>query len=449
MIVASLWTDIQDRIRDFVDGAEEHLASFSVGDWILLGIAAVGVVWVVASILSLTRLGPVEVKDLEHDGDDDDDTPVKALTAALREQLAHNGLIPPPEVPTGTPQADLIAAVEASGAPQSEFLAALLKLVPKPPRPPSYTVSGVLLGSAAPDYGLSFWVRPDSGGSSLVETVNSCPNHATAVRNAAAKIYLHVSNNASGAFPLWARWCREDSLERYVEGCRLRGAGDYVGAIAKLRSAQAMEPFNALVSLQLANIFEALVPDDPLEERAAVQAGALRAYLEVASEWPQLVEARYRASIVAGALASSFEDLSGEQDRTKVCEQLGLPGADAGNFSKRLRDVAAGESKAGLQLLRPWFVLLHDQRLRTQYEPKGDERRELKHTIVISKHCVRVRRISGRKNWRTRIEIRYRSLAVWFRHAVFGRGSLSWQAHYNASCFNAILLRHLRKVAGP
>ena len=449
MIVASFSTDVQDGIRDFIDGVEEHLDSFSVGDWVLIGIAAVGVVWLIASIRSLTRLGPVEVKDLEHDGGDDDETPVKALTAALRERLAHNGLIPPPEVPTGTPQADLIAAVEASGAPQSEFLAALLKLVPKPPRPASYTVSGVLLGSAAPDCGLSFWLRPDSGGSSLVETVNHCPNHETAVRKAASKIYLHVSNQAAHAFPLWARWCTEASLEQYVEGCQRRGNGNYLGAIEKLTAAKAMEPFNALVSLQLANIFEALVPDDPPLERATVQAATLRSYLEVASEWPQLVEARYRASIVAGALASSCDELQDPDDRTEICNRLGLPGAHADNVSERLRDVAAGESKAVLQLLRLWFVLLHDQRLRTQYEPKGDERRELKHTVVISKHCVRVRRLSGRTDRRARAEIRWRSLAVRFRHVVFGRGSLSWQAHYNASCFDAILLAHLRKVASP
>ena len=171
-------------------------------------------------------------------------------------------------------------------------LAAVLKLVPKPPRPPSYTVSGVLLGSEAPDFGLAFWVRPESAGSTLMETVNNCLDHETAVSKAASKIYLHVSNHASNAFPLWARWCKEASLERYVQGCRLRGHGDYPGAILRLRAAQAMEPFNALVSLQLANIFETLVPEEPPVDRAAIQAATLRAYLEVASEWPQLVEAR-------------------------------------------------------------------------------------------------------------------------------------------------------------
>ena len=146
-------------------------------------------------------------------------------------------------------------------------------------------------------------------------------------------------------------------------------------------------------------------------------------------------------------MASSCDELEDLDERNQICDQVGLPGADGGNISERLRDVAAGESKAVLQLLRPWFVLLHDQRLRTQYEPKGDERRELKHTVVISKHCVRVRRLSGKTDWRSRLEIRYRSLAVRFRYAVFGRGSLSWQAHYNASCFDAILLAHLRRAA--
>jgi hypothetical protein len=444
-------TRVQDGIRDAISWIEDGLGSFTVVDWVLLGGAALAIVWLVASVRSLTRLGPVEVEALEHDAADDaDHTAVKALTAALRERLARNGLIPPPEVPAGTPQVDLVAAVEASGAPQSAFLAKLIELAPKPPQPPRYKVSGVLLGQAPADCGLSFWVKPSREGGVLLDRVTGCSDHASAVEHAASKIYLHVSNGSEHAFPLWARWRDESSLERYVTGSQRVRDGDRSGAVTEFEAAESAEPFNALVRLQLANIYEACVPDEPRLDRAKLQSAALERYLDIASEWPELVEARYRVSIVSGALATTcdppetVDDPLTPAELEEIAGAIGLPGTTAANLPDRLRDVAARESRAVLQLLRGWFMLVRQQRLRTAFEPKGHVRRELKHTVVISKHCIRMRDLCGRTDWRGRAEIRCRTFAVLFRHRFYGRGSLSWQAHYNASCFDALLLAHLR-----
>jgi hypothetical protein len=45
-----------------------------------------------------------------------------------------------------------------------------------------------------------------------------------------------------------------------------------------------------------------------------------------------------------------------------------------------------------------------------------------------------------------RIEIRLRSAAVHIGYLWFGRGRTSWQAYYNASCFDALLLEHCKNL---
>jgi hypothetical protein len=93
-----------------------------------------------------------------------------------------------------------------------------------------------------------------------------------------------------------------------------------------------------------------------------------------------------------------------------------------------------------LQLLRPWYVLLHDGHLRSQFEPKAQERRALKHVVRISKQCVGLRARAKRTDWVTRVIVQYRTFIVHFGHMFLGLGNLSWQAEYNAACFDALLL---------
>jgi hypothetical protein len=432
--------------QSFVTFSEDWLSNFSVGDWVLVAFAGAALFWIVASLRAMTRLGPIEVETLEHDGENK--AAVKALTAALRERLTRNGLSPPPAVPAGTPQVNLVAAVEASGFPQSAFIAKLLELLPKPPRPPQYKISGVLVGEEGRPCGLTYWVRPSREGSALLDSVNDCATHGQAVNSAAYEIYLHVSNDAIHAFPVWARWQRESSLEAYLRGSYLRRHGQLAAALTQLNIAINQEPFNALAQLQRANLYESCVPSKPGLKQAIAQSVSLRSYLEIASEWPVLVEARYRASVVAGALATTC-DLLGPEAQDEIRSQLSFPDTMAMDLTTKLRDLAARETRAVLQLLKPWYALLREGRLRNQFEPKAHERRELSRTVSISKHCMRMRELSGRSSWLTGLEIRYREAAVHIAHLFFGRGSISWQARYNAACFDALLLGHLRSLSSP
>jgi hypothetical protein len=507
---------LQEWSRDLVDWAEEGVSSFSAGDWVLIALAGAALFWIVASLRAMTRLGPIEIDTLEHDGGKEngggDAVAVKAPTGALRQKLNDNGLTPPPAVPAGTPQVNLIAAVEASSIPQGAFIAKLLELLPKPPRPPQYTVTGVLTGTesgvqrrtsltgsrtslaiAPPGTGVStpggpqvdgrenggpcgltYWVRPSCERSALLKTVERCGSHSDAVKAAAFEIYQHVSNDAIHAFPVWARWRRAKSLEAYLEGCRPCPPGEPSDAVRHLEIAARLEPFNALVRLHLANLYERCVPSARGFKRAHAQTHALRRYLSIASDWPELVEARYRASVLAGALATSLEvakppapgDLT-VQEQLCIRKRLALPDVDSvercrarlrtspGNVDtvpdlrSKLRTFAARESKAVLQLLKPWYAPLHEHRLRNQFEPRAHERRELKHTVSISKHCVRMRALGADSATSSSREVAYRKAAVHIGHLLLGRGAINWQTHYNAACFDALLLQYLRvRAAG-
>jgi hypothetical protein len=459
---------LQSAAQDAVSSVEQWLSSFSVGDWVLVGIAAIAVYWVVASLRALTRLGPVEVDVLEHDGEKK--APTAALTAALRERLNSTGLSPPPAVPAGTPKVDLISAVEASNIPQSAWLAKLLQLLPTPPKPSEYRITGVLLGvevepepvrrragvTATPTpCGISYWIRPSHSGSASLAHVDKCGTHADAVRKAASRIYLHISNDAVDAFPLWARWRDTDALEAYLSGCRMREEpGGDAAAVGEFRAAIGAEVHNALGPLQLANLYERAAADAVGYERARALSDVLRRYLTIAAQWPELVEARYRASVVASGLAASLDEPMTRLEQIRLLRRMGdnvpmdLPiwavVPRMTTVQGKLRGLAARESKAVLQLLRPYYALFREMRLRNQFEPKAQERRRLRHTVNISKHSVRLRKLRGHYAPWHRGEILYRLFVVHVVHLWLGRGGIGWQGHYNAACFNALLFERLR-----
>ena len=459
---------LQSAARDTVIFIEEWLSSFSIGDWVLVGLAGVAVYWVVASLKTLTSLGPIEVEPLEHD--DDPPPELKALTSELRERLAQTGLSPPPTVPAGTPQVNLIAAVEASNIPQSAWLAKLLQLLPKPPRPAEYKINGVLTGAEPappkpapvwpfvpprpPPCGVRYWIKASREGSALLKTVKACPTHSAAIDQAASEIYLHISTNAIHAFPIWARWHTRVALEKYLEGCALRYDDNGAEAAECFEKADKEEHYNALAKLQLANMLEESAATSPM-----VQAEALRRYLAVAADWPELVEARYRASVVASRLAGILANdpggtaavllFLGVTPGARIVRSLGVapgPGASRSTVEVQLRSLATRETVAVLQLLRPWYVLVREHRLRNQFEFKSHERRRLRRTVSITKHGLRLGKLSGKRSPRARAEVRYRTARVWWIRRKRGWSAAAWQTNYNAACYDARLLAHLKRI---
>ena len=486
----SLWTTASEAVRDFVDGVESWVSGFTAIDFVLAVAVLWAVYWIWSSLRAVTRLGPVEVSLLDFDERQGEEKPdVHALTGRFRERLANGGLLPPPEVPAGSPQTNLIAAVEASGHPQAAWVAKALELIPHPPRSPEYKLSGTVLelepngdgapADDAPDLaaavvevpseppapvpGVRYWLRPKNEGRALLETATGT-DYDDAVCRAAAKVVLEISRDAVHVFPQWAQWTKLNAFLAYVDGieARLEDDGD-AKARERFIAATADQPENLLPLLQVANLTEKEAGAQSTAggdawARAKKQARALRRYLDIGVARSDLVAARYRAGVTAGMLASACEVAEDEQltqekeaALVEIRDKVGLRQADATpvppmEVATALHDLAAGEMKDAHQLVGRFQVLFDKHRLRHRYEPTGLERRRLRRTIAISKHTLKIRRLRNDMSEGARREVRRSELLVRFLHLGLFRASAGWNAHYNAGCFFALLYDRELKI---
>jgi hypothetical protein len=464
MTVLGTLGDAVDELQDLavaaVDWLERVTGAFTAVDLALLALAILIVAWMVAGLYASVNLGAIEILPLEHD--DDSAADLLALTASFRQRLDKVGLPPPPAVPAGAPQADVIQAVEAAPLPQGAFVAKLLEILPTPPRPQQFRVSGTLLGvepatrgvaERSPRCSISFWLQPMGAGIAKLGTVEPpCPTHEDALAHAAGAIYREIAKAAPDVFPPWARWENDEALETYASGCARRDEARWANArpskdgMRDLSRAAALSPSNALAQLELGNLEELLggfVDDGALTAR--LQATALRRYLTVGEQWPQIVEARFRASVLAGVLAGSYRTLGAPGPESDVQQALGLKVTKGEEFEKRLRQLSTRESRAARQMVRSWFTLVRDQRLRNPFEWRGQQRRTLNHTVRISRHCVAAHRLAGSAqeswpDWINYAQLLSRSLIVHVWHLVVGKRNISWQARYNAASFDALRL---------
>jgi hypothetical protein len=444
---------LSERVHDFVDRLVDWVTGLSVADYVGIGLAIAALLWIWASLRAMTRLGPVLVQPLE--AETDTKLPLKELTAILRERLAHGGLVPPPEVPGGAPKANVLSAIEASNVSQVALIGQIVGALPRP-RPAEYTFSGTLFpeppppsatpGSPPPpavaDKGISFWVRPSGEGSELIETVRQQADYDDAVRCAADRASLHIIESSANVLPLWVRWSKLGAFEQYLDAIDNSLQGGELVALKGFAAAAVDEPSNLLVRLKIANLLErhaGAVPEQA--RRAEARAEVLAQYLQIAKVQPGLVEARYRASVLAGMLASTAETVPATQQ--PICDALNLLDVEPDAVADTLRELAELESTAVLQLLRPWYTLVRETRLRHQLELKGFDRRQLRRTVLISRHCLWVRRRGLRTSRWTSFELWRRQLVVRYRYMAFGG---SWQAHYNAASFYALLYKRARAL---
>jgi hypothetical protein len=469
-LATTIWEWLSDSVRDAIDAIETWVGSLSAIDFILAVVVVFGVYWIWSALRASTRLGPIELTELTFDKDSPKPE-ANALTGLLRERLARTGLVPPPEVPAGTPQTNLIAAVETSGHPQAEWIGKALALVPHPPRSPEYKLSGTLLeSSGSQPGGLRYWLQPKYTGNSRIETAESeGSDDPYAIRRAATDIFLAISRDAPHVFPQWAQWEKRRAFEKYVKGIeqRLREEDEEDGeededneeddqAEKHFTDALEMQPSNLLPRLQLANLLEQRYSADGLEtgaenseltpeelererERVRARADVLRRYLDIGVARPDLVAARYRAGIMAGMLATTCEEpnLLNEDLMQEMRSEVGL--VDGTSLAEALHALAEQESKSAYQLVGRFHVLLAQRRLRHRYEPTGVERRQLRRTIAISRHALYVRRVGRDRSLAVRQQIVLRSALVRWLHLGLFRASAGWNAHYNAGCFYALL----------
>ena len=426
--------ELQVASQDFVHWLEGAWQSVSSADWVLIGFAAAILVRLRTTVGAMTQIGPVEVELLDSDLAPAD---VHALTAHLREELASNGCLPAPPVPAGAPKGTFVEAVATSPAPHGVFVATLLQLAIGA-GPVQYKVDGVLLGEdGKKDCGIRIRLQPSDKSDPLMETFVPCKTHDEAVERAAFAIYAHIAKTASGAFPIWARWARFDGFKAYKNGIRCAHSGLWAKAIPELQLAAQLEPTNALVRLQLANLCEQQATNSTL------RAAALRNYLDVAARWPELVQARYRASVLADTLANSLA--RNDLESTAILGTLKLAAGHSGPASL-LRDLADVESEATVQMLRWWYVPVRYLRARNQFEPRAKDRRDFKRALGISRRCVALRSLDpNRKDLRAAWTVLWGKWVVRYWHIFLGGTSVDWQSRYRAACFEALLLRRVCK----
>ncbi len=341
---------VDEAARDFVTWLGEWLGEISAIDWVLLGFAAAIVYYLRKSLLAATRLGGVEVDDLECEATATAEA--RMLTASLREKLTERG-VSAPVVPSGTPQASVLSAVAASPIPQAAFMAKLMEAVPIP-KPPQYKLSGTLSKQGGLAV-ISYWLRPSGGGDALMRTPRATASGALSgyqevIDATAFEVYEFISRAATYAFPKWTRWSSTKALTFYSKGAEEAREGKLESALATLGKAAEREPANALARLQFANVCERIATKSGATGGSdwRDQAIALGEYLSIVAEWPWLVQARYRASVLAGLLAKAPADAE-----AGIATVLGLSGSDKEQVTSTMLSVAESESSAVLQLLKP------------------------------------------------------------------------------------------------
>jgi hypothetical protein len=439
--------DVQYAAHSFIAWVSGALDALSTIDYVLLGLALAIAYFLKRCLAVMTSAVPVEVELLDSDGTPT--PPVHAITALLRERLAKGGLSAP-VVPSGTPQAGLVDAVAASPIPQGAFIAKLMQALPIP-TPLQYKLSGSINSAPAP-LELCLWLRPDGRSRALICTVPAkgeprATDNDQVIDAAAFAVYSFISTEALRAFPPWTRWHSSTALADYRTGLDAAEREHFADARDLLTEAAVKEPDNALVFLQLANVYERIAYPSVNAgggrklDNANRQAKTLRRYLWIADQWPWLVQARYRASVLAGSLAGSCQN--GEPETIEGARKgLGLK-ADT-DVEAVLISIARAESDFALQLLKPWYMLLRWRRTRSQFEPSAEERRQLKRAIGISRQALRIRRLPAAEKWPRRAAnafwVACSEVAVRCWHLSFGLIAVDWQTQYVAACFDSLLL---------
>jgi hypothetical protein len=435
--------------HDFLD----FLTALPARDLALLLIAFGAAAWLVLEVRSTARLGPIEIAAIACDAETGKPSPgIATLTSLIRERLAHSGLSPDPAVPAGSPKADLIDAIAASDIPQIGWVAKVLATIPRP-RPPSYTLQVTVL-ALPPTVRPRRWSRDRAPiaapavprlryslagpGVSVFATVRAA-SEDDAVDQLVADVLAQISLAATGAFPVWARWTSAAAAGDYIAGLDLVKDEDLEHARPRFERAERIERTNTLPRLQLANLDERQASKGVGRQDPLTLAKGLDRYLTIADERPDLVEPRYRGSIVAAILGSAARQGDVAQithelrDHPELARTRTIDGLCA-----ELESVAKQQARAARWRLRLPYVLLTQWRLRNPYELRGNERRELLRTMHLSAQCRALRRRGGIGN----AELRYRRARVWalLNARWWSRG---WQAFYNGACFSSLLLEHI------
>jgi hypothetical protein len=437
---------------DLVHDALSWLGQLDAAAWVLIGLTfAVGfVIW--RGVLGRARLGTIDVEQIQANPEAKLDT--LGATAELQRELSKVGLLPAAGVPAGSPTAGLVAAIESAPIGEAKWLAQLISMLPIPPWSTSFRITSTMCAnSSKTKYHLTYKVVGVTSGACLdLDTVEGT-TPSKVLRKAANAIYRTIVRTATDLYPVWAHWTDPEALEKYQEGLAAEPAkpgedvqAGFQRALQLFLESSRLDPKNMLVRLRIGNCLERLAGCERLdpEEHVSRWIEAVKAYEEVISLRPEMVQPRFRTSVVLGVLADNLDGLTAdlELEVDRLLDRLGAAASASDDRAARLRNAARSESKQAWIRLRPWWTILHEGRLRHQFEPTGTARRQLRKALAMSFLCLRMRRIwDGKKvKWGLPAIPRgyWRLWAEW-RYLKGRWHTMGWQAHYNAAAFYALL----------
>ena len=429
-----------------------------------------------AEITSARRFpGPVEVRPFQQpaaspaEGMDAEMTlpDPAAMEARMRQRLADANVLPPPSVPGGSRQEQLVEVMQKSPLVDIGGVGKLFAFVARAAFPGvGYDVTGTLISETA------------TGGRGVTVSLNDSVSAATvAVRTFVSRTYEEAIDSAAffvaqdllrrcTTVPEWQQWWDCRGLEAYQRGRDAVSQRDWERAEQAFSEAGVLSPNNVHPPLELAAVYD-------LKDRCYE---TFFAYFSVLKRFPRLIEARYRLTNTYSQVASSDPGLLGErwQDLAAlVAEDLRyrpsskggeatvdpLAGDDSQEARQgRLYEVARGELEAIKRDLRlPSFLLW---RIRSSHRflvgrnplllssPKviGGPRRAMLATTATARHALDLKsyQLTGRlpapagedgptgERWKEELADKV--------ERVLKRRRAGWQAHFNGACFYSMLM---------
>jgi hypothetical protein len=280
-----------------------------------------------AEITSARRYpGPVEVREIKApagpagDGtgaDGKNGAPDRAaMEARMRQRLADANLLPPPSVPGGSRQEQLVEVMQKSPLGDVGGFGKVLALIARAAFPGvGYDVTGTLISeSATGGCGVTVSVNDSVSGQTVAMRTFVAGTYEAAIDSAAFFVAQTLLGRCT-TVPGWQQWRDCRSLEAYQRGRDAVAERDWRRAELAFGEARTYSPNNVHPPLELAAIYD-------LDDRCYQ---TLETYLAVLQRFPRLIEARYRLANTYSQVARSDPDLLGERWPKLVeaiCEDL-------------------------------------------------------------------------------------------------------------------------------
>jgi len=397
------------------------------GEWIaaLLLVLLALRVWALRRATRQSDPGPVEVALFEDGTGQNTTVQPKALASLMRERLARAKLFPPAMLPGAGGGDEVLTVLEASSAISGSSIGRLVTAVRRLTTiNTGHRVSGTFIHrEAVPQCGVTVQITDLRSGA----TEDLRTRWATSYEEA----NIQASYIAAAAVfrptreQQWARWTAEDgrSLQLYDELRQYRQDGEYDKAFAAGREAIQLEPQNALIRLELAQVYEASnAAEDYLD--------ALDIYLLTVAQWEDFHQARYRLAATLSFVEVWSEEWMAAREPThgrhKQHERIleGLRRLPKPETDEVRVDTADSDEFQKAMLQRAVEQLEH-----IVHDKSSKPTQQLKNLKNLAKTACLICRLQLHED--------VAKLQRQLDECLAPRPRPNWQARYNGACFHA------------